>query len=84
MVLAVRLAARERHPVPRVVGEELVPLVVAFLVDEPRLVVHELLELGGRRRYRGSHARAFAGMSSVMNRAQARYWPRIDTSLRPL
>ena len=83
VVLAIRLTARERHPVAGVVGEELVPLLEALLVYEPRLVVDELLELGSHRGC-GTHDAALAGMSSVMNRAHARYWPRIDTSLNPL
>src|SRR4029077_5173762 len=72
MVISVRLASGERHPVVGIVGEELVPLLEPLLVDEPRLVVHELRQ---RREIRST---AHGRVSGAMNCCQARYWPRIE------
>src|SRR5205085_8249627 len=63
-----------RHPVIGVLGEKLVPLVEALLVEEPRLEAHEARQLGVGRR---AHA-------SAMNSRQARNWLRMEISLVPL
>src|SRR5690349_9681342 len=78
MVISVRLVAGERHPVVRIIGKELVPLLEALIVDEPRLFVYELRQRGEIR------SDAHGCVSGAMNCRQARYWPRIETSLRPL
>src|SRR4029453_2324470 len=45
----VRLARLKRNPVRRVIGEEAEPLVEPPVIEQPRLVVQELLDLGDRK-----------------------------------
>src|SRR5258706_2560578 len=67
MVERIGLVRRRRHPVVAVLGEELVPLVEALLVEQPGLSNHELDGVG----------------HGVMNSAQARNWLRMEISLVP-
>src|SRR6185503_2063857 len=70
MLERILLPGRERHPVIRVVGEKLVPLVEALLVQQARFAQHEADEL--------------SFIHGAMNSRQARNWLRIETSLVPL
>jgi len=74
-----RLAARQRHPIAAVVGEQCIPLVKALFVDEPRLVVHEF---GERLVIVCDLHHAFA--SAAIAATHARNCPRMETSLVPL
>src|SRR5260221_5923902 len=68
VVERIGLVRRRRHPVVAVLGEQLVPLVEALLVEQPGLSNHELDGVG----------------HGVMNSAQARNWLRMEMSLVPL
>src|ERR1041385_8482079 len=68
VVQRIGLARRSRHPVVPVLGEDLVPLVEALLVEQARLPDHELHGVG----------------HGVMNSAHARNWLRMEISLVPL
>src|ERR1044071_2645779 len=68
VVERIGLVGRRRHPVVAVLGEELVPLVEALLVQQARFPDHELDGIG----------------HGAMNSAQARNWLRMEISLVPL
>src|SRR5215510_934308 len=67
VVERVGLVRRRRHPIVAVLGEELIPLVEALLVEQARLAEHELDGIA----------------HGAMNSAQARNWLRIEISLVP-
>src|SRR5262249_45659332 len=64
----VLLVLLQGNPIGRIVGEELQPLLVALGVEEPGLVIQELLR---------THC-------AVMESSHARIWPRMKTSLVPV
>src|SRR5436190_24325421 len=66
-----------RHPVIGVVGEELIPLLEALLIEQPRLVLHEAHDVGD------GGTRAHSEPEGDMNSRQARNWLRIEMSLVP-
>src|SRR5882672_472717 len=67
VVERIGLVRRRRHPVVAVLGEELVPLVEALLVQQARLANDELDRIA----------------HGAMNSAQARNWLRMEISLVP-
>src|SRR5687767_10681963 len=79
----IALARRQGHPVVGVIGEKLVPLIEALLIEKPRLLIYEADDV----RLEGVRGRLFSPVPhghGAMNSRQARNWLRIEISLVPL